>query len=238
MKQLLRISMIGLVLAACGSDGPSFGPPTAPTPQQQTAVTTTTQYLNLMADASGNSEAAASAAISFAITAPALFGSASASAPRPEIANVEAALAGLAAVTSRLDPSGCEVTTDHSVTWNHCTDNDITLDGSISWSPGHVDVDVHATGAAQGVTIDYSFSGTLTVSATAIDGDMTASYHVTAGAQSASETVHTQIGVTLAAGCVNGGTLTVTATGNGTGTRNVAIQVVWSGCNMFQVRNG
>lgn len=238
MKQLLRISMIGLVLAACGSDGPSFGPPVAPTQQQQTAVTTTTQYLNLIAGASGNSEAAAGAAISFAITAPALFGSAGAAAPRPEVANVEAALAGLTAVVSHLDPSGCEVVTDHSITWNHCTDNNVTINGSMSWSPGHVDVDLHASGAAQGVTIDYSFTGSLTVSATAIDGDMTASYSVTAGAQSASETVHTQIAVTLASGCVNGGTLTVTATGNGTGTRNVAIQVVWSGCNMFQVRNG
>ena len=238
MKQLLRISMIGLVLAACGSDGPSFGPPIAATPQQQTAVTTTTQYLNLMAGASGNSEAAAGAAISFAITAPALFGSAGASAPRPEIANIEAALSGLAELTSGLDPSGCEVITDHSVTWNHCTDNSIAINGSISWSTGHVDVDLHATATAQGVTLDYAFTGSLTVSATAIDGDMTVSYHVTAGTQSASETVHTQIGVTLFAGCINSGTLTVTATGSGTGTRNVAIQVVWTGCNMFQVRNG
>lgn len=238
MNQLLRISMIGLVLAACGSDGPSFGPPMAPTQQQQTAVTTTTQYLNLMADASGNSEAAAGAALSFALTAPALFGSAGATAPRPEIASVEAALSGLSVMVSRLDPSGCEVTTDHSVTWNHCTDNNVTINGSISWSPGHVEVDVHATGTAQGVTLDYAFTGSLAVSTTAIDGDMTVSYHVTAGAQSASETVHTQIGVTLANGCVNGGTLTVTATGSGTGTRNVAIQVVWTGCNMFQVRNG
>jgi len=239
MTQLLRISMIGLVLSACGgSDGPNFGPPMAPTAMQQTAIASTTQYVNLIAGANDNGQAAAGAAISFALVAPGLLGGAAGTSDLPAVTNAEAAISALAAVTRRIEPSGCEVVTDHSVTWNHCMDNEVTIDGTVSWSPGHVDVDVHATASTQNVSLDYSFTGSLTVSSTAVKGDMTVAFHASSGGQSASATVRTQIDVQLAAGCITGGTLTVTETGTGTGARNAAIQVVWTGCNMFQVRNG
>ena len=239
MRQILRISILGLVLSACGgSDGPNFGPPMAATPAQKSAVTTTTQYVNLIAGANGNGRAAASAAISFAVIAPGLLGGAEGTSPLPEVSGAEAAISALAAVTARIEPSGCEVVTDHSVVWNHCTDSSVTIDGMISWTPDHVDIDIHATGSTQGVSLDYSFTGSLTVSATAVKGDMTVAFHASSGGESASATLHTQIDVQIAAGCITGGTLTVTETGTGTGARNAAIQVVWSGCDMYQIRNG
>jgi len=77
----------------------------------------------------------------------------------------------------------------------------------------------------------------MTVSATAIKGDMTFSGSATVNGTKFTESVHTEIDVQIAQGCITSGTLTVTVSGSGTGAVNGAVQVVWTGCHAFKVRN-
>lgn len=227
MRNRFCISVMGLVLSACGGDsGPSFGPESDPTPAQQSAISSTAQQLALIANANAQGEAAAGAALDFAFTAQALIGPTAAAITMPGVSGLGA------------QADGCEVIGPSSVVWNHCTSNGVTIDGMISWSTGHVDVDIHAAGTSGTVTVDYSLTGSVTVSATAVQGDMTVSLDASNGSASYSQKVQTQIDVQIANGCISSGTLTVTATGSGNGTRTGAVQVIWSGCNMFRVRNG
>src|SRR5262245_54451714 len=130
-----------LVLAACGSDGPDFGPEMAPTQVQTAAVNTIQQSLTTFAKADLTGAQSQSAAFYFAFAGQALLaGSGTAGAAfAPMLAPPSAALAD------------CAVTTDHSITWNHCVDRSgYTIDGMISWSPGHVDVDIDWVGTSGG----------------------------------------------------------------------------------------
>lgn len=227
MRNRFCISVVGLVLSACGGDsGPSFGPETDPTPTQQTAISSTAEQLALIANANAQGEAAAGAALDFAFTAQTLIGPTTAARVLPGLPRLG------------VDADACEVIGPSSVVWNHCTESGVTIDGMISWSTGHVDVDIHAAGTSGSVTVDYSLTGSVTVSATAVHGDMTVSLDASNGSASYSQKVQTQIDVQIANGCISSGTLTVTATGSGSGTRTGAVQVIWSGCNMFRVRNG
>jgi hypothetical protein len=99
-------------------------------------------------------------------------------------------------------------------------------------------VDLQLSGSSQGVTFDYTLAGNMTVSATAIRGEMTLAVSASAGGNSASQMIDSKIDVQIADRCITRGTLTVTASGSGAGTRNGAVQVVWTGCQMFRVRNG
>ena len=241
MKNLFCISVVGLVLSACGGDdGPDLGPVTDATPTQQTAISSTAQDLALIANANTQGEAAAGAAIEFAFTAQGLLAPAAAARAVPGLSAAAGAVARRAAAAGRaqVEADDCEVIGPSSVVWNHCTENGVTVDGMISWSPGHVDVDIHATGSTGSVSLDYSFTGSVTVSSTAIHGDMTIALDATSGGTSYSQKLRTQIDVQVASGCISGGTLTVTASGSGSGTRNGAVQVIWTGCNVFRVRNG
>jgi hypothetical protein len=223
MEQLFRIAMIGCVLSACSDEGTNFGPESSPTPAQQSAITMNMDYLSQIASADVPGESAATAALGFAFGAPALLG----------IESVARAVPGLPAAAD-----GCAVLTDHSVTWTHCRDGDTTIDGTMSWGPGHVDMNIGATAIVGASQLRYGFVGSMTASDTAIDADMTVSFSITGGGSTASDMIRTLVDVELAAGCIDSGTLTVIEMGTGTGTRNRAIQVVWSGCNMFRVRNG
>jgi hypothetical protein len=230
MRNRFCISVVGLVLSACGGDsGPSFGPEADPTPAQQSAISSTAQQLALIANANAQGEAAAGAALDFAFSAQELISPSVAARTMPGLSEL-LRLGG--------EADGCEVIGPSSVVWNHCTSNGVTIDGMISWSAGHVDVDIHAAGSSGSVTVDYSLTGSVTVSATAVQGDMTVSLDASNGSASYSQKVQTQIDVQIANGCISSGTLTVTATGSGSGTRTGAVQVIWSGCNMFRVRNG
>jgi hypothetical protein len=66
---------------------------------------------------------------------------------------------------------------------------------------------------------------------------MTLAVTVTTGTTTASENVHWNVDVQLAQGCVTSGTLTVTLSGSGNGAQNGAVQVIWTGCHVFRVRN-
>jgi hypothetical protein len=218
MRNLICITMVGWVLSACGgSDAPNFGPETDPTPGQRSAIMSTSQDLAVLARADVQGQQAAGAAISFAFTAQGL----------PELSSVARAMA----------LADCGVVGPNSVVWHHCTDsNGYTIDGTLSWSTGHVDVDIRVTSTGS-FAFDYSFTGSMTTSATAIEGDMTVAYSITSDGMTYSESFRTQIDVQLIAGCISSGTLTVTATGSGPGARSGAVQVIWTGCNAFRVRN-
>jgi hypothetical protein len=239
MQQLVRIGMIAMAVSACGgNDGPSFGPAISPTPTQQVAITSSTQYLSQIANASVSGQVAASAAIDFAFAAPALLGVDSTGQIIPDLYRIQVSIDDITTMVLQLAADACQVVTDHSVTWNQCQDNNATIDGTMSWSPGHVEIDLHAASNSPSLALDYDFSGSMTVSDAAIQSDMTVSYTATTGSQTVSDAIRSQLDVQLASGCIYRGTLTVTETGTGTGTHDRAVQVVWIGCNLFKVRNG
>src|SRR5262245_16625053 len=164
MIRRFHISMACLVLAACGTDGPNFGPEIEPTPAQTTAINTMQQSLNTFAKTDLTGTESEAAAFYFAFAGQSLLagsGAAAISAPN-----------GAAPPALALDD--CAVVTDHSITWHHCTDHTgYTIDGTISWSPGHVDVDIDWVGTSSGYTFNWSLNGSMSVSASAIQGDMT-----------------------------------------------------------------
>lgn len=231
MNDVIRVGLLGVVLSACsgGGDSMNFGPEIAPTPSQQSAIVSNTRSLSAMAQANLSGQAASSAAIDLAFGGPRLLGMSVGigAAPRPGVPAV-------AAGPSRLGPDGCEVVTGSSITWTQCQDDGATIDGGMSWSPGHVDLDLHATASGAALQLDYAFTGALTISDTAIEGDTDVSFTASDGAGSHHSAIHTQIDVQVAMGCIYDGTLTVIATGEA----SHALQVVWIGCNMFRVRNG
>jgi len=241
MKKLSHVIMVGLFLGACGSDGPSFGPEADPTPAQQTTIMSTSEALSTLAMADVQGQAAGVAAIGFALGAQTLIDASSTarSAQRPIDAEMPAPLESLSATLRRVQRLDCAAASPNSIVWDHCTEQDgTTIDGMISWSPGHVEVDLHITVTSEDLHGTYSLVGSMTVSASAIQSDMTVMLSFSGNGVSFSETIQTKIDVQLSNSCVTSGTLTVTATGSGTGSRSGAVQVVWSGCNMFRVRKG
>jgi hypothetical protein len=243
MKGLVHVCFASLLVAACGSDGPSFGPEITPTAAQQSGVSSTESSLVVLAAADTQGAATAGAAFGFATSSLLLISNSSARAGQdrpfawPTDGVLDRALGrALGATGPRADD--CAVVGPTSVKWSACTENGFTIDGTVSWGPGHVEVDVKINGTVQGFTFDYEISGNMTVSATAIQGDMTFSGNATANGMKFSESVHSQIDVQIAQGCITSGTLTVTVSGSGTGSVNGAVQVVWTGCHAFKVRNG
>lgn len=238
MTKFSHITMVGLVLCACGSDGPSFGPAADPTPAQQTAIMSTSQQLSTLAMADTQGAAAGAAAISFALGAQALIDSSATARALPDQTTARASRSLITALREppRLD---CAVVTANSIVWNHCSEQDgTTMDGMISWSAGHVDIDLQATTTAGDVHGAFSMAGAMTVSSSAIQSDMTVTLSYSGNGFNFNEKIQTQIDIQIASGCISSGTITVTATGTGTGARNAAVQVVWSGCNTFRVRRG
>jgi hypothetical protein len=224
-----------LVLAACGSDGPNFGPETAPTASQQSGVTSTEQSLVLLASADTQGAATAGAAFGIATSTLLLIAPSSnarVAGNRPIAWPVDRVFSVAGAMAD-----DCAVVGPTSVVWANCAEQGFTIDGSLRWGPGHVELDVKINGAIQGFTFEYAIASDMTVSATAIKGDITYSGSATANDSTFSESVHSEIDVQVAQGCITTGTLTVTVSGSGNGSVNGAVQVVWTGCHAFRVRN-
>lgn len=235
LVQVWHVSLACLVVAACGSDTPNFGPETTPTTAQQSGVTSTEQSLVVLAAADTQGAATAGAAFGLATSSLLLIAPSSNARSAPErpiawpvdrVFSVAGALA-----------DDCAVVGPTSVVWTNCMEQGFTIDGSVTWGPGHVEVDVKVNGTVQGFTFEYEIAGNMTVSATAIKGDMTFSGKANAGGTQFSETVHSTIDIEIAQGCITTGTLTVTVSGSGTGAVNGAVQVIWTGCHAFKVRN-
>lgn len=240
MSKLSHISIVAVFLSACGSDGPSFGPETDPTPAQQTAIMSTSEQLATLAMADAQGAAAGAAAISFAVNAQTLIELSSTARRAPGQPGAEASpLAALGGALRSAQLLECAVISADSIVWDHCTEQDgTTIDGMISWSPGHVEIDLHATATSGDVHATFSLVGSMTVSASAIQSDMTVTLSYSGNGINFNETIHTQVDIQLTNGCITSGTITVTASGSGTGSRSGAVQVVWSGCNAFRVRKG
>ena len=243
MKRLVHVCLASLLVAACGSDGPNFGPETTPTAAQQSGVSSTEASLVVLAAADTQGAATAGAAFGLATSSLLLIApssSARAGQDRPFAWPIDPVLdrtlgRALGATGQRADD--CAVVSPTSVVWSNCTEEGFTIDGTVSWGPGHVEVDVKVNGVIQGFTFEYEISGNMTVSATAIKGDMTFSGNANANGTKFSESVHSEIDVQIAQGCITSGTLTVTVSGSGTGSVHGAVQVLWTGCHAFKVRN-
>jgi hypothetical protein len=229
--------MIGAGLGACGGGGPNFGPETAPSASQQTAITSTETSLTELATVDTDGSAAAAAAFELVGSSALLVANPSARL-LPEISAVPALDLRSLAAHRQAPPDPCEVVTSTSVKWTHCVEDEFTIDGSISWTTDHVDMSVTMTGAAEGFSFNYKLQGSMSASATAIQGNMSVAVSVTSGAMSASEKVDWDIDVQIAQGCITSGTLTVEASGSGAGSTSGAVQVIWTGCHMSRVRNG
>jgi hypothetical protein len=241
MKNLSTLCAIGLVVAACGGGyEPNFGPETPATATQRAAIDNTSREFAAIANADLQGQAAAGAALEFALAAPALVNGAIVH-PASGLGELDGlgGRSGIAQLTAPAALGACAVTTANSITWDHCEDqNGVVIDGSLKWSPGHVEIDLHVTGSNGQVQVSWSLTGSMTVSTTALQGDMTVAFDATAGGQHYAQTVRSQIDVQLDHGCIISGTLTVTATGNGQGSVTGAVQVIWSACNKYVVRNG
>ncbi|HSS01972.1 MAG TPA: hypothetical protein VLM79_33165 [Kofleriaceae bacterium] len=243
MKRLVHVCLASLLVAACGSDGPNFGPETTPTAAQQSGVTSTESSLVVLAAADTQGAATAGAAFGLATSSLILIApnsSGRTGQDRPFAWPVDGVLdqalgRALGATGQRADD--CAVVGPTSVKWTACSENGFTIDGTVSWGPGHVEVDVKINGSTQGFTFEYEISGNMTVSTTAIHGDMTFSGSATVNGMKFSESVHSEVDVQIADGCITSGTLTVTVSGSGTGSVNGAVQVIWTGCHAFKVRN-
>jgi hypothetical protein len=235
MKGLVHICLASLLVAACGSDGPSFGPETTPTAAQQSGVTSTEQGLIVLAGA--DTQGAATAGAAFGLATSSLILIAPNSSARVGLDRALGHALGHALGVTGQRADDCAVVGPTSVVWSACSEEGFTIDGKVSWGPGHVEVDVKLNGSLQGITFEYEISGNMTVSTTAIEGDMTFSGSATVNGMKFSESVHSEIDVQIAEGCVTSGTLTVTVSGSGTGSVNGAVQVVWTGCHAFKVRN-
>jgi hypothetical protein len=240
MKRLFQISIASLLVTACGGDGPSFGPPAAPTQLQQSAITSTEEGMVTLAAVDVNGPAAGAAALTLVETGELLFEPPDASGLGGAgiIARVAPRLPGVEAMLHRALLAECPVMTPNSIVWDQCILDSLTFDGEISWSTGHVDVDIHIFGSIQGVSLDYTLNSAMTVSSSAIEGDMTVKVSATSGGMKISETLHSEIDVAIADGCITSGTFTATASGSGPGAVSGAVQIVWSGCHMAQVRKG
>jgi hypothetical protein len=233
MKRALSVAYAAL--AACGgSDKPNLGPETDPTPAQQAAITSAEQSFSQLALANTQGSAAGAAALGLATNSLLLFTPKSGAAVAAPSSVIDPAIVAALGTAPQAD---CAVVTGSTIAWHQCMQAGYTFDGTISWSAGHVDVSLHMTGAAQGGTFDYTVDGSLTVSPTAIQSDMTTTISATVGANHVSETVRSQVDVTIASACITSGTMTVTATGSGTGAVNSAVEVIWTACHVFRVRN-
>jgi hypothetical protein len=236
MKGLVHTSLVSLlVLAACGSDGPNFGPETTPTPAQQSGITSTEQSLAVLAAADTQGAATAGAAFGLATSSQLLIAPASARAASERPFTLPLAQRIFSVVGAPADD--CVVVGPTSAVWSNCTEEGFTIDGKVSWGPGHVEVDVTINGAIQGFTFQYQLEGNITTTASSIKGDITVSGTATANGMTFSENIHSETDVQIAQGCITSGTMTVTVSGSGTGAVNGAVQVIWTGCHAFRVRN-
>ncbi|HEU4727455.1 MAG TPA: hypothetical protein VFT22_06195 [Kofleriaceae bacterium] len=239
MKRLIQISIASLLLTACGGDDPSFGPPAAPTEAEQMAIQATEAGLIDISAVDVNGPDAGIAAIGLATTATLIFDPASGASSGPGLlTRGDPRMPSAMAMLQRALLADCPAMNANSIVWDQCTQDGLTIDGSISWSTGHVDVDLHIFGSASGFTIEYTMNTSMTVTASAIQGDMTIKVSASGGGMQASETVHSEIDVQVADACITGGTLTMIASGSGTGAVNGAVQIVWSGCHVAQIRKG
>jgi hypothetical protein len=236
MTRLVHVCIASLLLSACGSDEPNFGPETEPTAAQSTGISATEQSLIVLAAADTQGPATASAALGLATSSLLLI--TSDQSQRASIGRDDAwppNIKRLAALPALLED--CAVVTSNTVVWTNCTQSGFTINGMVSWSPGHVEVDIQIDGTIQGFTFHYGLTGGMTVTETSIQGDMTLTGNASGSGISFNQTVRSQIDIQFNDECVTGGTLTVTVSGSGTGAKNGAVQVIWTGCHAFRVRN-
>lgn len=221
-----------IALASCGgSSGPSLGPETAPTAAQQAGIESVERGLALLAAADTQGSATGGAALLIASSSWTLL------APRTAAASAAPLASEVSALLDGTAQADCAVVGPNSVVWHQCTEGSTTIDGSVSWSPGHVEIDLHMTGTTGTGSFDYAMAGALTVTATTIESDFAVSIRASAGNTTVNAMSHSAIDVQRAAGCITGGTMTTTVSGTN-GAASGAVQVVWTGCHAFRVRNG
>ena len=236
MTRLVHVCIASLLLSACGSETPEFGPETEPTPTQSTGITATEQSLITFAAADTQGSATASAALGLASSSLLLI--ASDQSQRVGIGGDDSwpPIRRLAALPGAL-LEDCAVVTSNTVVWTNCTQSGFTINGMVSWNPGHVEIEMQIDGTIQGFTFHYELSGGITVTATSVEGDMTLTGNASGRGISFSQTVKSEIDIQFDDECITGGTLTVTVSGSGSGAKNGAVQVIWTRCHAFRVRN-
>lgn len=207
MKKFLALMMvISMGVAACGDGngngggggGGGGGGSTIEDPaaeeQASALATQANESFNALAD---NPNSALAIGEVFSVYANAL-GVASAGNSAAVVAgNADAAYEG-----ENSDVEACVTETANSVTWNNCNFNGYTLNGSITKSGDTLDLDLDIAFAS----VTVSFTGSLTVTATLVDGD----FSVTSTVANQGFTLDVTFDqVVLTGGCPTSGTIFV-----------------------------
>jgi len=236
MTRLAHVCIASLVLSGCGGDSPDFGPETDATPTQETGIASTEHSLIVFASADTQGPATAGAALGLATSSLLLIASDQSDHVGINRHDTWPPLRRLNALPGAL-LEDCAVVTSNTVVWTNCTQNGFTINGMVNWDPGHVEVDIQIDGTIQGFAFHYGLSGGIRVTATSITGDMTLTASASGSGLTYNQTVRSQIDVQIADECITSGSLTVAVSGSGNGARNGAVQILWTGCHAFRVRN-
>ncbi len=272
MKRVLLLAGIAGALVGCGSGLPTppelksfnYGAPTAPTPEQSSAASIGESGVRSAAgvNQTSNPQAAPGLPDQMAANFPSL---GSALAPP----SLEAALSRLPVPTAASAAqavrsaglsvgSNCTTVTDTSVTYKDCSTSSegfaLTLNGTISVSPGsiHWDISATASGNTQGISVDGKFiwTGQLTWTSATVQGQGRSAYGVRADANgqhvelAATAGVDVNLQVDATNHCISGGTLELRRVAEGHASNGQSIsqavgwKFTWNGCGNVTVANG
>lgn len=220
VKKVLSVVMVlALGVSACGGDGNGggggggggggndFNNDVAEAQARDLASDAGDNFENLMDSPSGNSALAAlfgtyanALAVASATNQPALVADAGGEPVEAEGRGVEI--------------PACVDSTANTVTWNDCDFGTYQIDGTVETSGDEVDVDLTITAGG----VSNTFTGTLTVTATLIDGTL----HVESQVQQVGFSVDIVFdNITLTGGCPTAGALMVQPSFTGNGVREV-----------------
>ncbi len=105
----------------------------------------------------------------------------------------------------------CATVSANQVTFNHCSVEGITLDGSITFGSGHFTINITAQGSADGLNLGISENGAIDASATVVSGALNVAANVNGSTSGVNVTGNisyaTSLGVTLTDHCATAGQL-------------------------------
>ncbi len=220
-----------LALGACG--GPSLGDPESPTSNQMQASKSVDSTGNdLVAIKAGGPEKA------FTLQAT-LFAVGPLATKTRVNTGIGFPLGGDApagdSLSPQADPPAC-VTGNAATGWtyNMCKNEDSTINGTVKVTGDTIAIDLKITSTKMN-SFELTLKGTVTVTATTIDGTLQADMTPqAAGGLGAFHTKVTYAKVTFGGGCVSSGDVLIEYSGTGI---SQAAEFEYTACNTFKVRN-
>jgi hypothetical protein len=127
-----------------------------------------------------------------------------------------------------IDPS-CYKVEENKVTYDHCVESGLTIDGWIQNADNVVSCDMTIKGTFEGTGIDMSYKGSVTVTDQFIDGQLDIVMKVVSSGMTVDYTLQADYQhIVLTDGCPTGGTLAVSATYSTMGTNyHIMVEIVF-----------